>query len=142
MHQTTQSLSNKFAGDGSSSAPVEAIQSAPSSFKLENFTPTAGQSELEIRVTLYLTTKDGFELAPISVAQKLEVRLPENYPSLKSSPIRLSELKNSTEASTGEALFNAPVGTAGKVCIAPNTQIKVISDSVDRASSYALKTWS
>jgi hypothetical protein len=130
----------QIAGDGSSSAPVEAIQSAPSSFKLENFTPTAGQSELEIRVTLYLTTKDGFELAPISVAQKLEVRLPENYPSLKSSPIRLSELKNSTEASTGEALFNAPVGTDGKVCIAPNTQIKVISDSVDRASSYALKT--
>lgn len=130
----------QIAGDGSSSAPVEAIQSAPSSFKLENFTPTAGQSELEIRVTLYLTTKDGFELAPISVAQKLEVRLPENYPSLKSSPIRLSELKNSTEASTGEALFNAPVGTDGKVCIAPNTQIKVISDSVDRASTYALKT--
>lgn len=130
----------QIAGDGSSSAPVEAIQSAPSSFKLENFTPTAGQSELEIRVTLYLTTKDGFELAPISVAQKLEVRLPENYPSLKSSPIRLSELRNSTEASTGEALFNAPVGTDGKVCIAPNTQIKVISDSVERASSYALKT--
>jgi hypothetical protein len=130
----------QIAGDGSSSAPVDAIQSAPSSFKLENFTPTAGQSELEIRVTLYLTTKDGFELAPISVAQKLEVRLPENYPSLKSSPIRLSELKNSTDPSTGEALFNAPVGTDGKVCIAPNTQIKVISDSVDRAGSYALKT--
>jgi hypothetical protein len=130
----------QIAGDGSSSAPVEAIQSAPSSFKLENFTPTAGQSELEIRVTLYLTTKDGFELAPISVAQKLEVRLPENYPSLKSNPIRLSDLKNSTEPSTGEALFNAPVGTDGKVCIAPDTQIKVISDSVDRASSYTLKT--
>jgi hypothetical protein len=65
----------QISGDGSSSAPVEATQSAPSSFKLDNFTPTAGQSELEIRVTLYLTTKDGFELAPISVAQKLEVRL-------------------------------------------------------------------
>lgn len=130
----------QIAGDGSSSAPVEAIQSAPSSFKLENFTPTAGQSELEIRVTLYLTTKDGFELAPISVAQKLEVRLPENYPSLKSSPIRLSELKNSTEASTGEALFNAPVGTDGKVCIAPNARVKVISDAVKREESYVLKT--
>jgi len=130
----------QIAGDGSSSAPVEAIQSAPSSFKLENFTPTAGQSELEIRVTLYLTTKDGFELAPISVAQKLEVRLPENYPSLKSDPIVLSELKNGKDPSTGEAIFNAPVGTDGKVCIAPNTQIKVISDSVDRANSYTLKT--
>ena len=42
----------QIAGDGSFSAPVEATQSAPSSFKLENFTPTAGQSELEIRVTL------------------------------------------------------------------------------------------
>ena len=130
----------QIAGDGSSSAPIEAIQSAPSSFKLENFTPTAGQSELEIRVTLYLTTKDGFELAPISVAQKLEVRLPENYPSLKSNPIRLSDLRNSTEPASGEAVFNSPVGTDGKVCIAPNTQVKVVSDSVDRAASYGLKT--
>ena len=130
----------QIAGDGSSSAPVEATQSAPSSFKLENFTPTAGQSELEIRVTLYLTTKDGFELAPISVAQKLEVRLPENYPSLKSNPITLSDLRNSTEPATGEAIFNAPVGTNGKVCIAPNTQVKVINDSVDRADAYTLKT--
>jgi hypothetical protein len=130
----------QIAGDGSSSSPVEASQSAPSSFTLENFTPTAGKSELEIRVTLYLTTKDGFELAPISVSQKLEVRLPENYPSLKSNPIRLSDLQNSTEPASGEAVFNAPVGTDGKVCIAPNTQVKVISDSVDRAASYGLKT--
>lgn len=130
----------QIAGDGSSSAPVEAAQSAPSSFKLDNFTPTAGQSELEIRVTLYLTTKDGFELAPVSVSQKLEVRLPENYPSLKSSPIVLSDLKNGTDPASGGAIFNAPVGTDGKVCIAPNTQVKVVSDSVDRASSYTLKT--
>ncbi len=130
----------QIGGDGSASAPVEATQSAPSSFELQNFTPTAGQSELEIRVTLYLTTKDGFELAPISVSQKLEVRLPENYPSLKSSPIRLSDLNKPTEPATGQAIFNAPVGTNGKVCIAPNTQIKVISDSVDRQDSYSLKT--
>ena len=130
----------QIAGDGSSSAPVEATQSAPSSFKLENFTPTAGQSELEIRVTLYLTTKDGFELAPISVAQKLEVRLPENYPSLKSSPITLSDLKKPDEPATGDAIFKAPIGTDGKVCIAPNTKVKVISDSVEREESYVLKT--
>jgi hypothetical protein len=130
----------QIAGDGSSSAPVEAIQSAPSSFKLENFTPTAGQSELEIRVTLYLTTKDGFELAPISVAQKLEVRLPENYPSLKSSPITLSDLKKPEEPASGDVIFKAPVGTDGKVCIAPNAKVKVISDAVAREESYVLKT--
>ena len=130
----------QIAGDGSSSAPVEAIQSAPSSFKLENFTPTAGQSELEIRVTLYLTTKDGFELAPISVAQKLEVRLPENYPSLKSTPITLSDLRKPDEPATGQAIFKAPVGTDGKVCIAPNARVKVISDAVKREDSYVLKT--
>jgi hypothetical protein len=129
----------QIAGDGSSSAPVEATQSAPSSFKLENFTPTAGQSELEIRVTLYLTTKDGFELAPISVAQKLEVRLPENYPSLKSNPIRLSTLKSATEAAVGVAEFNGPVGTNGKFCIQEDSQIKVISDSVDRSDGYKVK---
>lgn len=130
----------QIAGDGSSSAPVETIQSAPSSFKLENFTPTAGQSELEIRVTLYLTTKDGFELAPISVAQKLEVRLPENYPSLKSAPITLSDLRKPDEPATGQAIFKAPVGTDGKVCIAPNARVKVISDAVKREDSYVLKT--
>ena len=130
----------QIAGDGSFSAPVEATQSAPSSFKLENFTPTAGQSELEIRVTLYLTTKDGFELAPISVSQKLEVRLPENYPSLKSSPITLSDLRKPDEPAAGQAIFKAPVGTDGKVCIAPNTKVKVISDAVNREDSYILKT--
>ena len=130
----------QIAGDGSFSAPVEATQSAPSSFKLENFTPTAGQSELEIRVTLYLTTKDGFELAPISVSQKLEVRLPENYPSLKSSPITLSDLRKPDEPAAGQAIFKAPVGTDGKVCIAPNTKVKVISDAVNREDSYVLKT--
>ena len=130
----------QIAGDGSFSAPVEATQSAPSSFKLENFTPTAGQSELEIRVTLYLTTNDGFELAPISVSQKLEVRLPENYPSLKSSPISLSDLKKPDEPATGDAIFKAPVGTDGKVCIAPNAKVKVISDAVNREDSYILKT--
>jgi hypothetical protein len=130
----------QIAGDGSSSAPVEATQSAPSSFKLDNFTPTAGQSQLEIRVTLYLTTKDGFELAPISVSQKLEVRLPENYPSLKSNPITLSELRNGIDPATGQAVFNAPVGTNGRVCIAPNTKVKVLNDSVSREASYVLKT--
>jgi len=130
----------QIGGDGSSSAPVEATQSAPSSFKLENFTPTAGQSELEIRVTLYLTTKDGFELAPISVSQKLEVRLPENYPSLKSTPITLSDLNKPDDPARGDAIFKAPVGTDGKVCIAPNAKVKVISDAVAREKSYVLKT--
>lgn len=130
----------QIAGDGSFSTPVEATQSAPSSFKLENFTPTAGQSELEIRVTLYLTTKDGFELAPISVSQKLEVRLPENYPSLKSTPITLSDLRKPDEPATGQATFKAPVGTDGKVCIAPNARVKVISDAVKREDSYVLRT--
>jgi hypothetical protein len=141
VYASNQSITvQQIAGDGSFSAPVEATQSAPSSFKLENFTPTAGQSELEIRVTLYLTTKDGFELAPISVSQKLEVRLPENYPSLKSSPITLSDLKKVDEPATGAAIFRAPVGTDGKVCIAPNTKVKVISDAVNREDSYVLKT--
>lgn len=130
----------QIGGDGSSSAPVEATQSAPSSFKLENFTPTAGQSELEIRVTLYLTTKDGFELAPISVSQKLEVRLPENYPSLKSTPITLSDLNKPDDPARGDAIFKAPVGTDGKVCIAPNAKVKVISDAVAREKSYVLKS--
>jgi hypothetical protein len=129
----------QIAGDGSSSAPVEATQSAPSSFRLDNFTPTAGQSELEIRVTLYLTTKDGFELAPVSVSQKLEVRLPENYPSLKSNPIELSTLKSGTEAAVGSAEFSGPVGADGKFCIQENGPIKVLRDSVDRSSGYQMK---
>lgn len=130
----------QIGGDGSQSQPVEAIQTAPSSFKFENFTPTAGQSELEIRVTLYLTTKGGFRLTPISVSQKLEVRLPSNYPSLKTAPVQLSELKSAKIPATGFALFNGPVGTDGKVCIEPGTTVKVISDAVLRDDEYQLKT--
>lgn len=130
----------QIGGDGSHSQPVAATQSDPSNFFLENFTPTAGQSELEIRVTLYLTTKRGFKLTPISVSQKLEVRLPSNYPSLKTSPVVLSDLNDAKTPAKGNAVFKGPVGTDGKVCIEPGARVKVVNDSVSREDSYLLKT--
>ena len=129
----------QIGGDGSHSEPVATTQSNPSNFSLANFTPTAGQSELEIRVTLYLTTKGGFKLTPISVSQKLEVRLPSNYPALKSSPIVLSDLQGTKSPAEGVMDFKGPVGANGKICIDPQPQLKIVADAVSREESYVLK---
>ena len=130
----------QIGGDGSYTQPVQASQSGKSDFQIENFVPTPGQSSLEIRVTLYPKTKSGFALKPISVSKKLAVRLPSNYPSLKNSPVVLTDLKPSKNPSKGYLIFNGPVGANGKVCVDKSSKLKIVSDAVDRSDEYTVGT--
>jgi len=127
-------------GANKSGGKQEAEQSDPSNFVIKKFTPAVGQGESEIRITLNLTTKSGFKLAPISVSQKLDVRQLSNYPTLKNDPVQLRDLLSATEPAKGTALFIGSTKVDGKVCIDPKSQPIVVSDKYDRQDTYELKT--
>jgi hypothetical protein len=100
------------------------------------YQPAPNQGKLELRVTLQLRTKAGVELAPVSVSQFLEVKLPTDYPSTE-SPVHLSDM-NGKSAARGSILLHGPLNGAGSICIptVPNYNIVVTKDSIDRRSLY------
>ena len=102
-------------------------------FILENFTPSPDQGQIEVRVVLQVSTKSGIQLAPVSAARTLIVRLPGNYPTLINGPIQFSPIKGVRGEGSGIAIFKGPDSGSGKVCLG---QPKILSDSLDRASSY------
>ena len=125
---------------GKSGAKKEAEQSDPASFLLQKFTPGTDSAEAEVRITLYLKTKRGTSLAPVSISQKIDVRLLSNYPTLKSEPIELSDLVSELVPATGDVDFKGPERADGKVCIDTSAKPIVIKDSKSRADSYKIST--
>ncbi|CAN2190867.1 hypothetical protein MCEMRE182_00513 [Candidatus Nanopelagicaceae bacterium] len=125
---------------GKSGSKKQADQKEPASFSLSKFTPGSGSAEAEVRITLYLKTKRGIQLAPVSMSQKIDVRLLSNYPTLKSEPIKLSPLESAKKPATGTVIFQGPKRADGKVCIDPKAKPIVIKDSVSRADSYEITT--
>lgn len=107
---------------------------------LQKFTPGSGSAEAEVRITLYLKTKNGIQLEPISISQKIDVRLLSNYPTLKSEPIILSPLESALKPASGEVIFQGPQSADGKVCIDTQAKPIVIQDRVERSDSYKLST--
>ena len=125
---------------GKSGAKKEAEQSDPASFLLQKFTPGTDSAEAEVRITLYLKTKRGTPLAPVSISQKIDVRLLSNYPTLKSEPIKLSDLESELVPATGSVDFKGPELADGKVCIDTSAKPIVIKDGKSRADSYKIST--
>ena len=125
---------------GKSGSKKEAEQSDPASFLLQKFTPGTDSAEAEVRITLYLKTKRGTPLAPVSISQKIDVRLLSNYPTLKSEPIELSTLESLENPATGSVVFKGPEKSDGKVCIDTNVKPVVIKDKVSRADTYKVTT--
>lgn len=123
---------------GKSGAKKKADQSDPASFMLQNFTPGSGSAEAEVRITLFLKTKRGIDLAPVSISQKIDVRLLSNYPTLKSEPIKLSDMESAEVPAKGTVEFLGPKGSDGKVCIEPNVKPIVIEDKVSRSETFDL----
>jgi len=131
---TVQQISN-----GNSGSTEKAEQSATAKWVVQKFTPTAGQDQSEVRITLYLKTKGGFQLAPISISQKLDVRLIANYPTLTGDAINLSDWKSKTDPAVGTAIFKGSSRSDGKICIDPTAQPVVLKDKVHREDSFVLK---
>lgn len=125
---------------GKSGDKKKAYQSEPASFMLQKFTPGSGSAEAEVRITLFLKTKRGIDLAPVSISQKIDVRLLSNYPTLKSEPIRLSPMEAADIPAKGRVEFVGPRGADGKVCIEPGAKPIVIQDKVSRADAYLVST--
>ena len=126
--------------NGKSGEKREAEQSDPASFMLKKFTPGKGSSEAEVRITLNLKTKRGIKLAPVSVSQKIDVRLLSNYPSIKDEPIVLSMLASAIKPAKGAVVFTSPASSDGKICFDPNAKPIVIQDRVSRADKYEIST--
>ena len=125
---------------GKSGSKKEAEQSDPASFLLQKFTPGTDSAEAEVRITLYLKTKRGTPLAPVSISQKIDVRLLSNYPTLKTEPIELSKLESELVPATGSVEFKGPERADGKVCIDTSAKPIVIKDDKSRADSYKIST--
>jgi hypothetical protein len=104
-------------------------------FKLEDFTVSPNQGQIELRVTLRVSTKSGIALAPVSVSRILDVRLPNNYPSLENSPIAFdTPMSGSKGSAEGTAIFKGPKSGSGKVCIVDSPS--GFNDVVDRSATY------
>lgn len=123
---------------GKSGTKKEAEQSEPASFMLQKFTPGSGSAEAEVRITLFLKTKRGIDLAPVSISQKIDVRLLSNYPTLKNEPIVLSDLNKKLGPASGTVEFLGPKNTDGKICIDSDAKPVVIEDRVSRADTYKI----
>jgi hypothetical protein len=102
------------------------------------FYPTTSRGVIELRVTLNLLTKSGIKLAPISLSSKLDVKLPEEFPSI-ASPIVLSTLEGPNGESRGEVVIEGPVRGSGAACFSPQPGygIQIVQDKVSRAGNYS-----
>lgn len=102
------------------------------------FSPTTTKGVIEIRVTLNLLTKSGIKLAPISLSSKLDVKLPEEFPSI-ASPIVMSTLEGPKGNSSGKIVIEGPVRGSGAACFNLDSGfgIKIVQDSVSRANNYS-----
>ena len=128
----------ELISNGKSGSKKTAEQSDPANFMLQKFTPGSGSSEAEVRITLFLKTKSGIQLTPVSISQKIDVRLLSNYPTLKSDPIVLSVLESAIKPASGEVIFQGPKQADGKICINANAKPIVIQDKFERSDSYKL----
>jgi hypothetical protein len=140
VYDSDQQITVQQVGNGKSGKTQKAEQSPSAKWVVEKFTPTAGQDESEVRITLYLKTKGGFQLAPISISQKLDVRLIANYPTLKTDSIQLSDLTPPDQPATGVAVFKGSSRSDGKVCIDPKAEPVILKDKVHRENSFILKS--
>jgi len=133
-----QTITVELITGGKSGSKKKAELSAPANFMLQKFTPGSGSAEAEVRITLFLKTKNGIQLDPVSISQKIDVRLLSNYPTLKSEPIILSPLEAAIKPASGEVVFEGPQSADGKICIDTQAKPIVIQDRVERSESYKL----
>jgi len=101
------------------------------------FNLTANQTNLEIRITLKISTLSGKNLSDVSISKFLTVLLPANYPTID-SPILLSPLNGPKGSGSGVITVYGPKSGDGQVCLTsvPPYGIKVQRDSLERSSSY------
>ena len=130
----------------SSDGGIDLLDNVPPSnsgkFSLDNFRPKSGQKQLELRITMPLTTLGGTKLKPISITQIIAVPNRTHFPTLEEVPVKISDLREK-QFGTGEIKLVGPEIGSGKVCF-PNSEnngIETISDEYrdDREISFQIE---
>ncbi len=102
------------------------------------FDLTTNQTNLEIRISLKLSTINGQRLADVSISKFLTILLPANYPTID-SPILLSSLNGSKGTGQGPMTVHGPKSGSGRICLTGSTPygISITRDSIQRANTYS-----
>lgn len=102
------------------------------------FDLTTNQANLEIRISLKLSTFNGQSLADVSISKFLTVLLPANYPN-PDSPIVLSSLDGPNGTGRGFLTVHGPKSGVGKICLTGSSPygITITRDAIKRASTYS-----
>jgi len=135
VYGSAQLVVQEILADGTAGIEIITEPNAGGNFQVNNFVPKEGQGRVNVRVTLYLKTKSGQSLAPLSVAQTLDVRLPENFPSLSPPVVDLGLLSGSKGQAIGTVNALGPRVGSGRICF-DEKNISVQADAVDR-----IETW-
>lgn len=109
-------------------------------FSLSDFKPRPGQTQLELRVTMPLTTVGGTKLKPLSVTQIVDVPVRTNYPTLKQVPIVISDINDQSKG-TGKIEIVGPANGSGRVCFdtSGNNGVTVTSDESKKDRSFTFE---
>jgi hypothetical protein len=109
-------------------------------FSLSDFKPRPGQTQLELRVTMPLTTTGGTRLKPLSVTQIVDVPVRTNYPTLKQVPIAISDI-NDRSKGNGKIEIVGPEHGSGRVCFDPsgNNGVTVTSDESKKSRAFTFE---
>jgi hypothetical protein len=105
------------------------------------FKPDENQGKVELRASLTLTTKSGQALQPVSISSWLEVKVPNDYPTIV-TPISMSKLDdNKGSISTGSIELVGPKNGTGQVCFKDqvNMGIVIARDAINRKNRYSWK---
>jgi Mg-chelatase subunit ChlD len=137
LYGSAELIIQEVLADGSDGISNKTSISEDGVFNLSNFVPKEGQSRVNIRATLYLKTVSGQNLAPLSVSQTLDVRLPENFPSWSPTVANLGMLSGSKGKAIGEITAIGPQIGSGRICLdEKNINIASDSPSVDRNNTW------
>ena len=128
--------------DGISENLAEVTPANGGRFTLNNFHPLPGETQLELRLTMPLTTTAGTVLKPISVTQVIDIPDRSNYPTLDEVPVKIGDLVE-LKSGKGEIKITGPTQGSGRVCFdtGKNNGIETTADELkdERAFSYTIK---
>jgi hypothetical protein len=128
--------------DGNSEKLADVTPANGGRFKLDNFKPLPGETQLELRLTMPLTTTGGTVLKPISVTQVIDIPDRSNYPTLEQVPVKIGDLVE-LKSGQGEIRIIGPSEGNGRVCFdtGANNGIETTDDELkdERSFSYTIK---
>lgn len=107
-------------------------------FKLDKFTALENETQIELRITMPLTTQGGTKLAPLSVTQVIQIPNNSEYPTLEEFPVNIGETKG-TDKATGSIKVVGPQNGSGSICFnqGSNNGISTVDDSSQEDRTFA-----